>query len=362
MVDYGSMGVPIAEEATPMQSRRRERSFLAFLVSVFALCAWSEAPAVVVGTGDPASCTQAALAAAIDAGGEVLFNCGASPIAIPINGLVITSQKAVTIDGQALISLDGGGENQIVNIFGGPGPLETITLRNLTLANGSNTTGFNAGGAIINGGVLVLENVTFVNNVAPFGGAIVSERCNDCAAASVTVRNSTFANNRANAGGASNIQSDTLVVTETTFVNNAGVSGGAIELFGNAGFTVNASIWRNTFVGNVAAGFGGGAIRVHPLGPGGSATITNNTFNSNRADGDAGTEDPRGGALYLGQAATLAHNTIAGNTAIEGGGIYFASTGSTLANSIVADNTGGNCAGSMFAIQGNNLQSGDSTC
>jgi len=331
----------------------------ALVVAMAAFIACNASQAVTVGSGTPASCTQAALQDGVNTGGEITFDCGVDPATIPISGMTIFATKALTIDGQGQITLDGGDVNQILQIYGSPGPLSTVTLRNLTFSKGRNSTGLNAGGAIINSGVLVLDNVTFIKNSAPFGGAILNQRCGDCAAASLTVRNSTFVDNTANAGGAINVQSDALVLTETRFINNTADTAGAIELYANADYTVNATIARNTFQGNVATRFGGGAIYAYPLGPGGTATISNNTFVGNRAEG---AENPRGGALYLNNPTSLSFNTIVDNTAATGGGILFDSPTITLGNSIIANNTGGNCAGTAFTLVGNNLQFGDSTC
>ncbi len=53
-----------------------------------------------VGTGTPASCTEAALDAALAGGGLVTFDCGPDPVTI-----TVTSEKATTAD----TSIDGGG-------------------------------------------------------------------------------------------------------------------------------------------------------------------------------------------------------------------------------------------------------------
>ena len=94
----------------------------------------------VVGNGTAASCTESAFATAIAAGGMVTFNCGASPYK-----LVLTSSKSIikdtVIDGGNLVTLDGGGQvRQLVlnnNNFDSTSP--TLTLQNITLANGHGT-------------------------------------------------------------------------------------------------------------------------------------------------------------------------------------------------------------------------------
>src|SRR5271170_4573863 len=72
-------------------------------------------PTTVVGTGTAASCTEAALAAAITKGGVVTFNCGASPVT-----LTVTAQQNVmvdtVIDGGGTVTLSGGGTTRILHV------------------------------------------------------------------------------------------------------------------------------------------------------------------------------------------------------------------------------------------------------
>ena len=74
------------------------RSPFAVMVSVFALLATTQSsPAAranaVVGTGTPASCTEAVFDAALLTGGTIRFDCGPSPKVI-----VVSAPKAVTRD------------------------------------------------------------------------------------------------------------------------------------------------------------------------------------------------------------------------------------------------------------------------
>ncbi|HRA01381.1 MAG TPA: hypothetical protein PLJ62_14340, partial [Thermoflexales bacterium] len=54
----------------------------------------------VIGNGSPGSCTNAALATALLAGGSITFNCGPNPLTIS------TTEKVVL----ANAALDGGGK------------------------------------------------------------------------------------------------------------------------------------------------------------------------------------------------------------------------------------------------------------
>ena len=60
----------------------------------------------VVGTGTPASCTQAALTTALTGGGTVTFNCGGAAT-IPVTSQIPITQNTV-IEGGGLITITAG--------------------------------------------------------------------------------------------------------------------------------------------------------------------------------------------------------------------------------------------------------------
>ena len=66
----------------------------------------------VVGSGSPASCTEAALDAALAGGGTITFDCGGA------HTITVTSQKKInattTIDGGGMITLSGGDSTRIL--------------------------------------------------------------------------------------------------------------------------------------------------------------------------------------------------------------------------------------------------------
>jgi cysteine-rich repeat protein len=223
-----------------------------------------------VGTGTPASCTEAAFEAAL-AERSVIFNCGPAPVTI-----TLTRAKAIdvatTIDGGDRITLSGGG---VVPVFIVSAALD---VRNLTIAGGRATNG----GGIANSGILVVTNCTFSGNSAQgFGGAIDNE-------GAATLTSSTFsANNAPTGGGIANRSSGTLRVTNSTFSRNvASWDGGGINNFYGGTTTVTNS----TFLWNVAAHSGGGITNVQDAagcGAGGIA-VTNCTFLGNSAGAGAG--------------------------------------------------------------------------
>src|SRR5216684_5029599 len=370
---------PIAFPHRPPQ-KRSVRSFLLRCLSVMrhpvmrlftltgvAVFLCTAATAGVVGSGTPASCTEAALTAMFAAGGTITFNCGAGPQTIPITftmSIGPTNPK-ITIDGGDTITLDGTGiTSGMLSIFGSATALPDVTFKHITFANGNINTGLVAGGAIQNFGKLTLDTVTFTKNQAlGSGGAIFQEPCTGCLDPSLIATHSLFQNNSGGSGAAISMEGGFASVADSTFSGNTAPVAGAIEIFSNSTFKVIMTIDRSTFTGN-ASTFGGGAIAVENLNSGSSVTITNDTFTGNTASGAGG----QGSALNLSAApVTVTNCTIAGNTAApSGGAVAFGGRTPVTAvtNTIIASNSGGNCSFSGASIfgGGHNLQFGDSTC
>ena len=306
---------------------------LALVGAVLALAAVLPGPVLasaVVGTGAPASCTEAVLNTAMGCGapsglpavstctggGTITFNCGASPVTI-----TVTSQKTIavdtSIDGGNLITLSGGGATRVLSVNSGV----TLALTDLTISNGFGV-GDSSGGAVANGGTLSVINVTLARNVAFNGGALYN------GAGTLSVTNSTFSSNGAFHGGAILNSVGSVTVTNSTFSSNNAANS-------------SSSLGR------------GGAIY-----NGGALSVTNSTFSGNSAY--------NGGAIatVIGYNATLTvtNSTFARNSAQTGGAISSNGGTVTLSNTIVADSTaGGNCSGSSTIIdQGHNLDSGTS--
>ncbi len=116
-----------------MSSKKIFSAFMLLVTIFFQVAFPSPAYAAgTVGTGTAASCTPAALDAALTGGGAVNFNCGSSPVTITLASTkVITSDTQ--IDGGGLITLSGGNSVQIFDVQ----PVSTLSLINITLANGN---------------------------------------------------------------------------------------------------------------------------------------------------------------------------------------------------------------------------------
>ena len=230
-----------------------------------------------------------------------------------VNNTRITIDKNMTIIGenQTGTIIDGTGTNWIFFIQGG---LTTVTMENLTLANGNNAGGSSS--AIANQGTLGIINITFNNNTAYDNGAIYN-------IGSLTVTNDTFNNNTALYEGGAIYNDGTLTDTNDTFNNNTAPDGGAI--FNGVGSVTETN---DTFTGNTASGDGGAICN------GGTLTDTNSTFNNNTASGDGGA------ILNIIGSLTVTNSTFNNNTASGDGGAILNIIGSlTVTNDKFNNNT-----------------------
>jgi len=318
--------------------------------------------AFVVGNGTAASCTGAALQAAVTAYPLVTFDCGsaAATIAVPTT-IVVPVNRNTVIDGGGKVTLDAGGHGRIfvlnnpnfrTNAYG-------LTLQHIALVNGQGKgttyvppSASNAscaygwadggGGAIyVRDAVLHAIDVTFRNNHSATpgpdvaGGAIYA-----VASLDVTLVGSTFDTNAgANGGAVGLLQSDGRLVNDLFSGNQAngtganyvggaaqgcagvaqanqggaGGNGGAVSIDGAA--DTAQTVCGSTFTGGSANEYGGALFRTVD-GTAQTTTIDRSLFRSNQAN--------KGGALYIQNSKPLVitASTFAGNTAVGAGGAY----------------------------------------
>ena len=321
-----------------------KRKFLSFIFSLILLVTFVGvrpvlADSAVVGTGSPASCTEATLNAALAElypgatapGGVLSFNCGPNP-----HTIVVTSEKflndGTVIDGGGLITLSGGNSTRIFFVS----QQARVELRHIQLING-----YAAGGGAIymepnfsgDYTYLTLNDVTLRdNNSTTFGGAINARHASLSVTNShltgnssnggggaislnegvLTMINSEVLNNRSIAavasGGGLDVWNATLDIQTTTFRNNQSLQsvGGAILLGFCSGTIANSLIDQNT-----AALIGGGIYQFN-----GSVTLSQVTLTNNTAPSGGGIANDNG-ALVLNGATILT-----GNTSTSGGGIF----------------------------------------
>jgi hypothetical protein len=281
------------------------------------------------------SLNEAALALAIEEGGEITFSTNGTILLTNI----ISVPTDVIIDGTGhSITISGGGA---VHLFGLPAGLN-LTLRNLTLANA-------AGSAIFTQGNLVLENCTFTNNSGGNGGAIYNT-------GELIVSNSVFANNSASGanpacGGAIYNAGATVELDGVIFLNNSVIGmppgtsisgfqgppaaggdacGGAFFSSGGNIHAVNIQAISNAVSGE-GVGFDQFTVAASP-GPamggamcitGGTASVLGGVFSNNAAvgglngDGTGGVAE--GAGIFNSGSVTLEGCVMTHNTATGGG-------------------------------------------
>jgi hypothetical protein len=266
-------------------------------------------PTTVVGTGTAASCTFAALSAAVTQGGIITFACGPDPITIPITAtLTLPTTRDTVLDGARKVTLDGRHQVQILHYESANfRALDTrVTVQHLRFING-----FIAGASPI-----------------PTAPAPCSQGFND------------------GEGGAIFMRDGNLSVIDSIFENNSAaqlgpdVAGGAIRMLGSKNGIVIA---HSTFLNNSASNGAGVGCLFAPM------QVYDSVFEGNLASGhDANNNDPtqcsamnngqnetgsggNGGALYSDGASvdfSLCGDEILGNGAgvnAFGGGLFFTS-------------------------------------
>ena len=285
--------------------------------------------AIVVGTGAPASCTEATFAAALAQGGAITFDCGAAPHTITLSALKQIA-LATSLDGAGKITLSGGNSAPLFQVFSNI----PMALSNITLANARGSGGISA---IQNFGDLQVQNTRFENNDAGAndGGAISNY-------GELTIHDSVFFNNRTGLnkyGGALNNAAGNASIARTQFISNSGHLGGAVAINGG-----DVHIADTVFRQNL--GFDGGGLYAT-----GNVTVTvmSSEFTSNTAGYGAG--------LEVWGVLLMTNTTLSGNTAVnDGGGIWFVNgTGVSQLNSLTLfGNTAGN-AGNAINVNGSTV-------
>ncbi len=263
----------------------------------------------IVGDGTPASCTQVAIQNALDAGGDIICNCGPEPHTIHLNGTLQTPVDAV-FDGGNLITLSGNNQVRIIDKTQNV----NFTIQNTILINGlapgpSGHFTNECGGAILarGGGELHVINCIFKDNV------VTSTDGSDIAGGAVYVfveqrgvfSGCTFIGNNASNGGAIGGLGSDIIIANCKFYQNAALGtsgglrghGGAINLDGVELGAADKlySVCGSEFVLNHAEAQGGASNTVFSDNVGARLEMDQCYFERNylRA-GDAG----NGGAVF----------------------------------------------------------------
>jgi len=220
-------------------------------------------------------------------------------------GIRVVSGKNLSISiqgaGAGRTVLDGGGDVLILYIRQDH---IHLNIRDLQFNDGHRD--YDGGAICHNAGDLLVQRVTFTNNVSEtYGGAI------SCRGNSLTILDSRFINNSARYhGGAIDVhQRIGTVIENSVFINNhADEQGGALgangsdltvtrsQFIGNSSDQDGGAIWydedqglvlqRNTFRGNIAAGVGGAIVLndSSAMKRVGRQLPSSNRFSGNRGD------------------------------------------------------------------------------
>lgn len=241
---------------------------------------------------------QAAVDAAAD--GETVYLCEggfAGPISLVERELTIMGSGV-----RELTEISTGGVGSVLSVRGG-----ALTLSNVSVFDGGAGPTPGGGGLSIQDAVVEISDSLFAGNQHRRGGAIYLD------AGSLTVSGSTFSGNRAldvgpeigGYGGAIHSGNGTLSVRGCTFEDNrAELAGAGIYASLGASTTISGS----TFSGNVALSGGGAHLSTSVN------QITDTLFEDNAADYE-------GGGLHLTRATSIADTVFRDNQSNAGGAI-----------------------------------------
>lgn len=279
-------------------------------------------------------------------------------------GASVTVKLGSDISATAIITTGGSNTPKSVTILGegkkytsntlafDVKPNTTLTLNNITLDSIQHASSW--GGAMYNEGTLILDNVTFNNDIAKtpkaVGGGAMALVATNGNPVSTTIKNSTFTNNSTesnpvyeNNGGAiyvygtsSKLVGDnTLKISDSLFESNhTNKTGGAIGVNNLGPSNFEIEIKDTTFTKNNSTGYGG-AIDVTTGGTGNvTIKLDNATFNSNKSGSDGGAIAYEKGNIT----SNIINSTFTNNTANNGGAIYNGIKNLTISNTIFDGN------------------------
>ena len=238
---------------------------------------------------------------------------------------IIQIPHSITINGNGhKIS----GENYAMSFYI-PNTTSHVTLNNITFVNGKYNSML-----WINGNNCIVDNCTFENNSASYGGAVYIRGCDN------SIQNSTFkGNGEVYYGGAITIDNARNSVYNCTFENNnAKYYGGAVDIFSTDNVVDNCT-FKNNHVD-----YYGGAIALEKN----DNLVNNSVFNNNSAG--------YGGAVYfLAKDNVIDNCTFENNGALCGGAVSMQSAHNLVNDSVFNNNSADYYGGAVYVIGDNNV-------
>ena len=348
----------------------------------------------VVGNGDPASCTESALDAALANAGSITFNCGPNPRTI-----TLTSEKPISvdtqIDGSGLITLqaqtsrhffvNSGVRLKLLNITlrdgvanGDGGSIQnwgTVEIDSSTVRDNATSLSF-SGGAIVNYGTLTVTNSLLEGNSGGSGGAVYPRWSGSRTYILNSVLRDNHALSDANGWGGALLTWDgaVVVIEGSQLIGNTAIDGGAVYNTTNSNLTLKDV----TLTGNQASSEGGGIFNYETLrierstidnnssalaggglfNLGGSVEILSSRLTGNQTtDGDGFGGNIANQELFIGVSnyrygvVSLTDSTVAGgNAPFAGGGIHTSSALTITRSSLISNTTSGRGGGMYLAL------------
>jgi uncharacterized repeat protein (TIGR01451 family)/CSLREA domain-containing protein len=273
-----------------------------------------------------------------------LINGDDSAEAFPNGGSIYTAEN-LTLINTTISGNDSAGSGGAISLglYGGGGPLPTLTIQGSTLTN---NTAFCCGGAVsafyasadISDSFLTFNTATYSN-----GGGIALYKVDD-----VTITNTSISNNQTGPSGIGGglylyVANGDVTIEDSTISDNTSVLAGGFAIN-----TVQTVAVRNTTVsGNDALYGGGGGFRDVIVGTMDRVRVIGN-------DAAAGS----GGLGLFNSNLTIVDSEITGNDAASGsaGGIYLYSSSLGMTNSTVAGNSAAGSGGGIYLYQGSDAQ------
>ncbi len=301
-------------------------------------------PDQVVGTGTPGSCTSQAVVNAVALGGVITFDCGPSPVTIPMaaTAKVFNDRPDVVIDGGGLVTLDGQDARRILYLNTcDPAQVwttshcqdqahPTLTIQRLTLRRGRSfgrETEDGGGAIFVRGGRFkVVSSQFYANRCAATGpdiGGAAVQVFSQYHGRPVYLVNSTFGgpdalhNECSNGGAISSIGVSWTIINSLFRDNRAigtganppknglpgGGNGGAIY---NDGNTMTLRVIGTRIAGNHSNGEGGSAIFYVSNDRSGTVVIDESVLTNNTGDGFS----TYPGIFFLGRTITFTRSTV----------------------------------------------------
>ena len=295
----------------------------------------------------------------------------------PVSG-TLTVSGAVNGDERSTLDLNGKKGFEVTSSS------STLNLSSMTITN-AYKNGSTAYGAAVyqTNGTLNVDNVIFASNtgIDGMGGAVYANKnttitnsifdsntevANYAQGGAVwlntsnTLTSSTFINNRAignqvPGGGAIYVNGKGNIINGNTFISNVALNNDGSQGRGGAIYINgdNTTIISNTFTSNRAKH--GGALDIMS-----SNTITSNVFSSNVASGTSGYTF--GGAISSVNTNTFAYNTFTSNVATQGGAIRSSNSNTFISNTFtsnVATNSATVFGGAIYANGNSNTFEGN---